>query len=123
MDSMRLRAVVETIPPGRWSSYADVVAAAGGAPRQAIGVNQRLTRAAAGGEPVAGAHRVLKADGSIPPGALGDPDAVRTLLVAEGLDFQAGRAAQEARFKPAPLPSEEQRAPQPDGDAPQTPRP
>jgi alkylated DNA nucleotide flippase Atl1 len=36
MDVERLRAVIEAIPEGRWSSYADVVAAAGGGPRQAI---------------------------------------------------------------------------------------
>ena len=37
MDTDELRAVVEGIPPGHWMSYADVVAAAGGSPRQALG--------------------------------------------------------------------------------------
>ena len=39
VDPARLTWVVEAIPPGRWMSYADVVAAAGGTPRQAIGGN------------------------------------------------------------------------------------
>ena len=101
MDTDKLRAVLETVPRGRWTSYTDVVAALGAAPAAARRVNQALIR-----HDLPNGHRVLKGDGSVEHTALGDPGSAAQRLAKEGVKFdERGRAPQEQRFRPDPVPA------------------
>ncbi len=96
MDTEKLRTILAGIPPGRWVSYADVVEALGEPPAAARRLNRQLVR----DEPP-NAHRVLRSDGTVSPAALGEPDAVRARLDAEGIEFDADdRASQDQRVRP-----------------------
>jgi alkylated DNA nucleotide flippase Atl1 len=81
-------------------SYRDAAMHAGGSAASARGVNRSLRALQC-----EGAHRVLKADGSIAATALGDPEGVLARLSDEGIRFDELRRADVAqRISPDELP-------------------
>src|SRR3954463_3339026 len=92
MDVEQMEAIVGSIPAGHWVSYGDVARAAGGTDLHARALNGRFIRTG-----LAGAHRVLKSDGTVGGPALGAPGAVGPRVGGEGLEFTGGRPAPARR--------------------------
>jgi alkylated DNA nucleotide flippase Atl1 len=92
---------IEAIPPGRWSSYGDVAAAAG-SPKGAMAVGTWLSK----GDGIANVYRVLNHLGKVSPGWTAEhpdlpptPTAVREKLESEGVLFNDDdRASKEQRW-------------------------
>jgi alkylated DNA nucleotide flippase Atl1 len=101
LDFEKAAAFIAAVPPGTWTSYGDVAAAAGNrAGAQAIGM-WALRR----GHEIPGVHRMIRADGFVAegfraaaPGVPPDAPAARQLLQQEGVSFdERGRASQGQR--------------------------
>jgi alkylated DNA nucleotide flippase Atl1 len=108
IDFRRAKAFVEAVEAGRWTSFGDVAEAAGNR-RGAQAVGQWLMRE---GHTIRGVHRVLRANGEVPPGfrpaGAGVPlDAaeVRSVLAEEGVRFDgSGHAFGRQRYRPGDWP-------------------
>lgn len=103
IDFVAARAFIESIPPGRWSTYQEV-ARAGGSPAGAMAIGNWLRTQ---GEALPHVWRVLTRRGEVSEGWAPDssqlpssPEAVRELLMEEGVRFDAHlRAAKYQLWK------------------------
>ncbi len=94
---------VRSVPPGRWTTYGDVAAAAGNR-RAPVPVGNWLRQRAT---PLPGIHRVLREGGRVSPNWVArdpslpqTPTAVERLLVSEGVSFAGGEAEPSRRWRP-----------------------
>lgn len=94
-DWSTLHAILEALPEGRWTTYANLAEVIGTSP-QPLGSHVATCRQCAN------AHRVLQRDGTISPGfAWHDADNTRdpiSVLQQEGLTFEGGRADKTAEL-------------------------
>src|SRR4051794_41203352 len=95
IDRERLAEIVDAIPAGRWMSYGDVAALAGGSPASSRRGNQILIRLGC-----AGAHPGVEGDGSGGPAAPRGPARGRRGPGGEGGSFRGGGAGAGARARP-----------------------
>jgi len=98
-----VKAFIDAIPTGKWTSYKDVSIAATGNPMGAMGIGSHLN--ARGGADLPNVYRVLNRNGQVSdgwntttPGLPSTPGAVRERLEAEGVRFDGDRAREDQRF-------------------------
>lgn len=98
-----VKAFIDAIPAGQWTSYKDVAIAATGNPMGAMGIGSHLN--ARGGSDLPNVYRVLNRNGQVSdgwntttPGLPSSPSDVRDRLVEEGVEFTADRASEAQRF-------------------------
>jgi alkylated DNA nucleotide flippase Atl1 len=95
-DWSRVITAIEAIPPGRWTSYAELAELAGTSVQAVGGFVGNL-------QEDRNAYRVLTSDGTLNPGRFPSPDRedardLRAVLKAEGVVFEDNRASADQRL-------------------------